>query len=80
MKFCIVVTSEGLCPQFNSVIQNIENHCAILTPVCLCDTELNKYVLQDSYYTDLQKYLLGNGTKYCIAQLLEIDDKFGSSH
>ena len=23
-------------PQFSSVIQNIENHCAILTPVCLC--------------------------------------------
>ena len=23
-------------PQFSSVIQNIENRCAILTPVCLC--------------------------------------------
>ena len=23
-------------PQFSDVIQNIENHCAILTPVCLC--------------------------------------------
>ena len=23
-------------PQFNGVIQNIENHCAILIPVCLC--------------------------------------------
>ena len=23
-------------PQFSGVIQNIENHCAILTPVCLC--------------------------------------------
>ena len=23
-------------PQFNDVIQNIENHCAILTPICLC--------------------------------------------
>ena len=23
-------------PQFSGVIQNIENHCAILTTVCLC--------------------------------------------
>ena len=23
-------------PQFSGVIQNIENRCAILTPVCLC--------------------------------------------
>ena len=23
-------------PQFSGVIQNIENHCAILIPVCLC--------------------------------------------
>ena len=23
-------------PQFSGVIQNIENRCAILTPICLC--------------------------------------------
>ena len=31
------ITNYVFChPQFSGVIQNIENHCAILTPVCLC--------------------------------------------
>ena len=28
--------AETTIPQFSSIIQNIENCCAILTPVCLC--------------------------------------------
>ena len=32
-----IFTNYVFChPQFSSVIQNIENRCAILTPVCLC--------------------------------------------
>ena len=36
MQRAKIFTNYVFChPQFSGVIQNIENHCAILTPVCL---------------------------------------------
>ena len=32
-------------PQFSGVVQNIENHCAILTPVYLCQLLSKKSIL-----------------------------------